>query len=449
MVALAPAPARAARARAGDLVLVRPAARGASGARDRARDRAPGRGARRDRGADARPRAARASFDPEVEREARAARVRAWRGARGGSGATCASWPTFTIDPASARDFDDAISAEALGEGRVRVWVHIADVAAHVPGGLARRPRGAPARHQRVRAGRGRADAAARALERRLLAGARRASAPAVTVELELRGARGRARGLLPLADPLGRAPGLRARGPDLRRARDAPRSPGAQPLQAAREAAAALAASARAQRRARGRLRGARVRVRRAGQRQRDPRPRADRVPPPDRAPDDRRQRGGRAACSTQRGVPCLYRVHERPEPERDRAAGRAARLAGGAHAAAARAHVRVAGGRARGRDLSARRAATCAAAAAGGSRSSSLVLRSLKQAYYSPTQPRPRGPALAELLPLHLADPPLPRPRLPPRAALRRRGRASPRRAPASWPSSARGPPNASARR
>jgi len=42
---------------------------------------------------------------------------------------------TFTIDPASARDFDDAISAERLTEGRVRVWVHIADVSAFVPVG--------------------------------------------------------------------------------------------------------------------------------------------------------------------------------------------------------------------------------------------------------------------------------------------------------------------------
>jgi ribonuclease R len=43
--------------------------------------------------------------------------------------------PTFTIDPASARDFDDAISAERLAEDRVRVWVHIADVCAFVPAG--------------------------------------------------------------------------------------------------------------------------------------------------------------------------------------------------------------------------------------------------------------------------------------------------------------------------
>lgn len=43
---------------------------------------------------------------------------------------------TLTIDPASARDFDDAISAQRLdGEGIVRVWVHIADVSAHVPEG--------------------------------------------------------------------------------------------------------------------------------------------------------------------------------------------------------------------------------------------------------------------------------------------------------------------------
>jgi len=39
--------------------------------------------------------------------------------------------PTFTVDPATARDFDDAVSARSEGDG-FRVWVHIADVAAHV-----------------------------------------------------------------------------------------------------------------------------------------------------------------------------------------------------------------------------------------------------------------------------------------------------------------------------
>jgi ribonuclease R len=42
--------------------------------------------------------------------------------------------PTFTVDPATARDFDDAVSARREGNA-VRLWIHIADVAAHVPAG--------------------------------------------------------------------------------------------------------------------------------------------------------------------------------------------------------------------------------------------------------------------------------------------------------------------------
>jgi len=38
---------------------------------------------------------------------------------------------TFTVDPASAHDFDDAVSASRTDRG-VRLWIHIADVAAHV-----------------------------------------------------------------------------------------------------------------------------------------------------------------------------------------------------------------------------------------------------------------------------------------------------------------------------
>jgi ribonuclease R len=42
--------------------------------------------------------------------------------------------PTFTVDPATARDFDDAVSARRE-EDAIRIWIHIADVAAHVPPG--------------------------------------------------------------------------------------------------------------------------------------------------------------------------------------------------------------------------------------------------------------------------------------------------------------------------
>jgi ribonuclease R len=74
-------------------------------------------------------------FPTEVEREAGAAAERVAR-ARG-ERRDLRELATFTIDPASARDFDDAISAEDLGGGRARLWVHIADVCAHVPEGSA------------------------------------------------------------------------------------------------------------------------------------------------------------------------------------------------------------------------------------------------------------------------------------------------------------------------
>ncbi|MEA2369370.1 MAG: ribonuclease [Thermoleophilaceae bacterium] len=44
---------------------------------------------------------------------------------------------TFTIDPATARDYDDAISARREDGGITRVWVHIADVSAYVRPGTA------------------------------------------------------------------------------------------------------------------------------------------------------------------------------------------------------------------------------------------------------------------------------------------------------------------------
>ena len=68
-------------------------------------------------------------FGAALELEAGAAARAAAR--REGGRSDLTALPTFTVDPATARDFDDAISARREGDG-VRLWVHIADVAAHV-----------------------------------------------------------------------------------------------------------------------------------------------------------------------------------------------------------------------------------------------------------------------------------------------------------------------------
>ncbi|MGD0196729.1 MAG: RNB domain-containing ribonuclease [Solirubrobacteraceae bacterium] len=65
-------------------------------------------------------------FDPAVEREAREATGSA------GERRDLRALPTFTIDPTGARDYDDAISAQRLANGHARIWVHIADVASFV-----------------------------------------------------------------------------------------------------------------------------------------------------------------------------------------------------------------------------------------------------------------------------------------------------------------------------
>jgi ribonuclease R len=118
-------PKDAGRARSGSMVLVGGGKRGPRVVRElgdpeRARDVVEAimvdRGLRR-------------SFPRAVEEDARAEPIRAER-------RDLTELPTFTIDPPTARDFDDAISARRE-DGRIRLWVHIADVSAYVRPGTA------------------------------------------------------------------------------------------------------------------------------------------------------------------------------------------------------------------------------------------------------------------------------------------------------------------------
>ena len=366
------------RARAGDLVLVRPSKRGSSGEVARVLGRPDV--ARDVIGAFLLERGMPGGFDPAVEREARDA---ARRVAGDSSGRRdLRELPTFTVDPATARDFDDAISAERLPDGGTRVWVHIADVAAHVrEGSLVDREAQRRATSVYV-------PGAVEPMLPHALSSDACSLLPGQRAPSGHGGARagGCARGalvLLPIARAFGRTPRLRARGSCVRRSGERRGAMGAGARSRARGRRGARA-PARGARRPRDRRRGARVRVRRARQRARRPRAGADRVAPAHRAPDDRRQRGGRRAARAARDPVSVPRARA-AGPAAHRTARRAARLARGADAAAARATLLDAGGRPRRGDLAARRAPR-AAHRPRAIALESLVLRSLKQAYYSP---------------------------------------------------------------
>ncbi len=322
----------------------------------------------------------RRGFDPAVEREARSAAERARQSQQ--SRRDLRALPTFTIDPVSARDFDDAISAEATGEGRTRVWVHIADVAAHVPEGSAI-DREARRRATSVYVPGAVEPMLPHALSSdacSLVPGAER---PAVTVELELEGAevkrsafyrsliRSDARlayeqvdrifaGVEPVAEPWGEPLGV---------ARAA-----AAELQSKRERSGALVVDSEEPEFSfdeEGNVASIAGRVQTESHRLIEHLMIA--------------ANEAVAALLAQRNVPCLYRVHERPQPERverlidqlaslevptppvpePMSATQAAELLGDASRRVDQ-HVRRTG---RGRMAL-----------------SSLVLRSLKQAYYSP---------------------------------------------------------------
>ena len=276
-------------ARPGDLVLVAPTGPARRSRQDPAADRQPGRRPRRDRGDAAGPRAAAALRAARGARGARGGRAAARGGGGGAAGpARAADLHDRPADRARLRRRD--LRRGARRRRRARLGPHRRRLALR-QAGVGGRPRGVPARHQRLRAGEGRADAARGAVQRRLLAG----PAPRPARGHRRAGVRGRegpALGVPPLDHPLRRAARLPARGPRLRR-----RGAGAGAVGGAAGRGPAgrrrAPGGARGARGARRRVRGARVRVRARGPRHRAGVERADRVAPADRAPDDRRQRG------------------------------------------------------------------------------------------------------------------------------------------------------------
>ena len=315
-------------------------------------------------------------FDPAVEREARKSAGAA------GARRDLRDLATFTIDPTGARDYDDAISAERLADGRTLIHVHIADVAAFVsPGSLLDRE--ARRRGTSVYVPGGVEPMLPPALSNEKCSLVPGEDRYAVTVELEFEGGR------------VARAAFMRsvirsnerldyARVDRIFAGAEQASEPWAQPLALAREVARALAAE----------------RARRGGLEIASSEPDFEL----DRSGHVRRLTLGEqteshvliehlmiaaneqvAKLLDERGLPALYRVHEQPEPERvQRLVAQLASLAVptpplpehlapiqagelvGKISQAVDAYVRSSG---RGRRAF-----------------GSLILRSLKQAYYSP---------------------------------------------------------------
>lgn len=253
-------------------------------------------------------------FDPAVQREARS--VASSPPDRELPRTDLRDLPTLTIDPAGARDFDDAISAQRLADGGVRVWVHIADVTAYVREGSlldreARRRASSvyvPCAVEPMLPNQLSSDACS------LLPGQERC---AVTVELQVRD--GKALGGAFYRSLIRSDQRLHYEQVDeIFAGRQRAEAPWGEPLQAAREAAKQLGAA----------------RASRASALQLD-------APEPDFSFD---QDGNVAAVAgrvqteshrliehlmiaaneavaqllQRRGVPCLYRVHDQPQPER-----------------------------------------------------------------------------------------------------------------------------------
>ena len=359
-------------------------------------------------------------FDPLVDREAREAAERVPEVPR----RDLRELPTFTIDPPTARDFDDAVSAERLDGGAIRVWVHIADVAAHVR----------PGSH----------------VDREAFKRANSVYVPGLVEPMLPEALSNRACSLVPYQDRLAVTVELDFEGAKVRRSafhRSIIRSdkrlsypdvdaifagevsaepPWAEPLAAARQVAAALQEAREAQGALEVDSEEPEFDFSREGH--------VTALVPSEQTESHRliehlmiAANEAVATLLETRKLPALYRVHERPEPARvERLAEQLASLdvptpplprnMTPQQAADAVAEIARAGDR--GGPPSRPRAGGAHVAGAALAQAGALLA----------AQPRPRRPALAALLPLHLADPPLPRPRLPPLAAERDRGGGGP---------------------
>ena len=378
----------------------------------------------------------RRGFDPAVDHEAREASAfagvedgRADRAAdaRGTERRDLRALPTFTVDPASARDFDDAISAVEEPDGtRQSVGAHRRRVGLRALR-LSARPGGLPARDERVRSGRRRADAAAGALQPRLLAGSRTGPPGRHGRDGDRRDDRVRQpafyRSVIRSDERLdydrvdrmfaGQETAGGVWGPG---------------LACARAAAAALAARRAAT--------GALEIESSEPEFEFDDRGDVVSIEPVEQTESHRMIEHLMIAANEQvarfltaRRVPTLYRVHERPDGSAaERLIDQLASLGVPTPPVPKGNITPAAGGGLVGEASQPGGAAGRRATAGRGRRALNEPGAALAQAgLLRPAQPRSRRPAAGQLLPLHLADPPLSRPDLSPRAAFRSwRGRS-----------------------
>ncbi len=248
-------------------------------------------------------------FDPDVERRAREAEPSADVPRR-----DLRDLVTFTIDPAQAKDFDDAISAEQLGDGAWRVWVHVADVTAYVPPG-SRVDKEAARRATSVYVPGAVEPMLPEALSNEKCSLVPFADRVAVTVEMEVRGPKvvktAFYRSLIRSDERLDYDRVDRIFG-----GRERAAAPWAEPLAAARRAASALGSSREARALA---LDAAEPEFRF------DSRGHVEHVMPVQQTESHRliehlmiAANEAVAAVLEDRSLPALYRVHERPDPDR-----------------------------------------------------------------------------------------------------------------------------------